>query len=106
MSMTIALLSTLGMQATYGSGMDTIKLSSFNIPEGSVTVSGISRLRCHMRLDLYSHFINSGGYMAVQVHVAFSSIVNGSGVFAGGPYHCAEGNIVEAMDQCKLFEHV
>lgn len=40
--------------------------------------------------------------MAVQVHVAFSSIVNGSGVFAGGPYHCAEGNLVEAMDECMI----
>lgn len=27
--------------------------------------------------------LSSGGYMAVQVHVAFSSFVNGSAIFAG-----------------------
>lgn len=27
--------------------------------------------------------LSSGGYMAVQVHVAFSSIVNGSAIYAG-----------------------
>ncbi len=37
----------------------------------NVTVSGIS----------------SGGYMAVQFHVAFSSVVDGSGVVAGGPFY-------------------
>lgn len=27
--------------------------------------------------------LSAGGFMAVQLHVAFSSIVNGSGIFAG-----------------------
>ena len=29
--------------------------------------------------------ISSGGYMAVQLHVAYSSLVIGVGVLAGGP---------------------
>ena len=29
--------------------------------------------------------ISSGGYMAVQLHVAYSSLVRGAGVLAGGP---------------------
>ena len=41
------------------------KLGTYSISD--VTVSGLS----------------SGGFMAVQVHVAFSSIVNGSAIFAG-----------------------
>jgi poly(3-hydroxybutyrate) depolymerase len=40
-------------------------LKQYNIKD--ITVSGIS----------------SGGFMAVQMHVAFSSIINGSAVFAG-----------------------
>ena len=33
--------------------------------------------------------LSSGGYMAVQMHVAFSKTFSGVGVFAGGPYFCA-----------------
>ncbi len=57
-------------------------LSSYKISD--TTVSGLS----------------SGGYMAVQVHIAFSSMFNGSAIFAGGPYYCAEGNIMTAEYKC------
>ena len=40
----------------------------------AVTVSGLS----------------SGGFFAHQFHVAFSSLVKGAGVLAGGPYGCVE----------------
>jgi len=52
--------------------------------EKSVTVSGLS----------------SGGYMAVQLHVAHSSIVKGAGVIAGGPYYCAQGSLWSAYFNC------
>lgn len=43
--------------------------------------------------------------MAVQVHIAHSSIVNGSAVFAGGPYYCAESSIMTAEYKCmKTYE--
>ncbi len=51
---------------------------------GRVTVSGIS----------------SGAYAAVQAHVALSSTIAGAAAVAGGPYHCAEGNIVYALGRC------
>ena len=50
----------------------------------SVTVSGVS----------------SGGYMAVQMHVAHSRIVKGAGVIAGGPYYCAQGSAFTAYYNC------
>lgn len=50
----------------------------------SVTVSGVS----------------SGGYMAVQYHVAHSTSVAGAGVVAGGPYDCASGSIWFALTRC------
>jgi hypothetical protein len=34
--------------------------------------------------------ISSGGYMAVQFGTAWSSIVKGVGVVAGGPFYCAQ----------------
>jgi hypothetical protein len=34
--------------------------------------------------------ISSGGFFAHQFHVAYSELVNGAGVLAGGPYACAE----------------
>ncbi|NND44868.1 MAG: hypothetical protein HKN58_06060 [Xanthomonadales bacterium] len=44
--------------------------------------------------------ISSGGYMAVQAHVALSGTVGGAAVLAGGPYHCAEGQISRALGPC------
>jgi poly(3-hydroxybutyrate) depolymerase len=50
----------------------------------AVTVSGVS----------------SGGYMAVQMHVAHSATVKGAGVIAGGPYYCAMGSVWTAFYNC------
>jgi poly(3-hydroxybutyrate) depolymerase len=50
----------------------------------SVTVSGVS----------------SGGYMAVQFHIAHSLTVDGAGVLAGGPYGCAAGSTWHALTRC------
>jgi poly(3-hydroxybutyrate) depolymerase len=44
--------------------------------------------------------ISSGGFMAVQFHVAHSRVVRGAGVIAGGPYYCAEGSVTRAMFNC------
>lgn len=60
------------------------KLQSYNVDPRLVSTSGLS----------------AGGFFAVQFHVAFSSEVMGSGVFAGGPYYCAEGSLTQAMVTC------
>ena len=49
-------------------------LGRYHVDADKITVSGIS----------------SGGYMAVQLGVAYSSVFSGVGVFAGGPYGCAD----------------
>ena len=51
---------------------------------GRVTVSGIS----------------SGAYAAVQSHIALSGTISGAAAIAGGPYHCAEGNVMQALGAC------
>jgi len=45
--------------------------------------------------------LSSGGYMAVQFEVAYSSSVIGAGVIAGGPYFCARGNAGTATSICS-----
>jgi hypothetical protein len=59
-------------------------LETYKIDAEKISVSGLS----------------SGGYMAVQMHVAFSASVMGAGVLAAGPYLCAEGNIIHATTRC------
>lgn len=54
-------------------------LDSYKIDPKHVSVSGIS----------------SGGYMAVQVNVAFSATVHGVGVVAGGPFECARSTVLD-----------
>lgn len=60
------------------------RLSPLPVAADSVTVSGFS----------------GGGYMAVQFHVAHSSLVQGAGVFAAGPYYCAENSLGDALGRC------
>ena len=59
-------------------------LPALHAARDGITVSGVS----------------SGGYMAVQFHVAHSSVVSGAGVIAGGPYYCAQGSLFTAMLNC------
>lgn len=44
--------------------------------------------------------LSSGGFMAVQFHLAHASIVRGVGVFAGGPWGCAQGRADRATGEC------
>ena len=52
-------------------------LGSYNVSPNTVTVAGVS----------------SGGFMAVQLQVAYSRSIFGTAVFAGGTYFCAQDNI-------------
>jgi hypothetical protein len=72
------------------------KLPAFNAPIAESSISGIS----------------SGAFMSVQFGVAWSSVIKGVGVVAGGPYYCAQastgegaisfgtGALLEAMGPC------
>lgn len=60
------------------------KLGSYNVDPSKVTVSGLS----------------AGAYMAVQLHVAYSSTFHGVASIAGGPYYCAQGSVSNALTSC------
>lgn len=62
-----------------------VPLPQLNIDKTQTTLSGLS----------------AGGYMAVQMHVAYSdTFKKGAGVVAGGPYYCAEGSVFNATGRC------
>jgi predicted peptidase len=44
--------------------------------------------------------LSAGGYMAVQMHVAYAETFMGTGILAAGPYYCAEGNAYNALGRC------
>lgn len=62
----------------------TKKKFEFTINTDNMSVSGVS----------------SGGYMASQFHVAYSSKISAVGIIAGGPYWCARGDISRALGYC------
>lgn len=63
----------------------SVNLPQLNIDKTQTTVSGLS----------------AGGFMAVQLHVAYSATFGkGVGVVAGGPFYCAEGSVTNATGRC------
>lgn len=60
------------------------RLGQYNIDIRNSSVSGLS----------------AGGFFANQFFVAYSGIMSGVGVFAGGPYGCARGNLMKAVGDC------
>jgi poly(3-hydroxybutyrate) depolymerase len=62
----------------------TISLPSYNADIHQTSVSGVS----------------SGAMMAVQMDVIHSSIMQGIGLVAGGPYDCPNGDLAKALTTC------
>ncbi|HTH80043.1 MAG TPA: hypothetical protein VL593_13790, partial [Ramlibacter sp.] len=69
-----SLLAAFAVAVSAGSAHAVVSLGSYNVKLDETTVSGIS----------------SGGFMASQVGVAWSSIIKGVGIVAAGPYGCAQ----------------
>lgn len=63
---------------------EVVPLPTYNIDINQTSISGLS----------------SGAFMAVQFGVAYSTIVKGVGVMAGGPYYCAKGSQQTAQSTC------
>ncbi|MGH8806643.1 MAG: extracellular catalytic domain type 2 short-chain-length polyhydroxyalkanoate depolymerase [Noviherbaspirillum sp.] len=62
-----------------------VTLPKNNVSVSEVSVSGIS----------------SGGYMAAQMHFAYSKTIRkGAGIVAGGPVYCSQGNVMIATGPC------
>ncbi len=82
------MLVAIGLIATaaiFNPASAAVVLPKYNVSFDNVSVSGIS----------------SGGYMAAQMHFAYSKTVKkGAGVVAGGPVYCSQGNVSIATGPC------
>jgi len=81
----LAVLCLAALASSY-SNIELSSLRGMTLSNGT-TVSGIS----------------SGAFFSVQMQVAYSSIIAGAGVIAGGPYYCAQGNMGSAVTTCMNF---
>jgi poly(3-hydroxybutyrate) depolymerase len=71
--------------STASTAFAVVTLPKYNVSANEVSVSGIS----------------SGGYMAAQMHFAYSKTIRkGAGVIAGGPVYCSQGNVYIATGPC------
>ncbi|MEV7230503.1 PHB depolymerase family esterase [Polymorphospora sp. NPDC051019] len=49
---------------------------------------------------VYVAGVSAGGYMATQLHLAYSARIRGAAIFAAGPYYCAQFNAAQATYGC------
>ena len=83
-NLAVAALMLAGVGCAQGVGFakaEGAKLPAFNAPITETSISGIS----------------SGAFMSVQFGVAWSSVIKGVGVVAGGPYYCAQASTGEGV---------
>lgn len=66
----------------------------------SVSLAATNPLGPYKVSDVTVSGLSSGAYMAVQMHVAYSKTVNGSAIFAGGPFYCAQNDLMTAQYKC------
>jgi poly(3-hydroxybutyrate) depolymerase len=80
-------------------------LAKYNpvLPAASPTQAAETQVLPSLNANLAESSISgfsSGAFMAVQFATVWSSIIKGVGVVSGGPYHCAEGNLMIATGPC------
>lgn len=86
----VKFLSTAMLAAVVAKEAGAASLAAYNADPRTVSVSGLS----------------SGGFMAAQLGVAYSSTFQGGfGVFAGGPFDCARNQQVRAFHRDTTIKH-
>ncbi len=85
MTFKLSRITALAVAMASGAACAAVTLPQLKIDKTQTTVSGLS----------------SGGFMAVQLHVAYSATFQkGAGIVAGGPFYCAEGSVTNATGRC------
>ena len=83
-ALVLGLLGGFALASTGAAPAAAQTLGPFNVPKDRVFIAGIS----------------SGGYMAVQMQVAYSGLFNGAAIYAGGPDYCAQDSLLLALTTC------
>ncbi|SDG05854.1 Esterase PHB depolymerase [Lentzea fradiae] len=85
----------LALGAAIGLAASSLPMSVAAVPPpqpGSLTKHEITAT--------YVSGLSSGGFMANQLHVAYSGLFQGAGIFSAGPYDCAQNNLSTALSAC------
>ncbi|MFG2000073.1 prolyl oligopeptidase family serine peptidase [Spirillospora sp. NPDC048911] len=75
-------------------------MASLSVARASVPPPTRSTLTEHDISATYVSGLSSGGFMANQLHVAYSSVFKGAGIFSAGAYDCAQNNLSTALYAC------
>lgn len=78
----------------FGSAAPAAAATPYTVPPVAGT------LKTYNISSVYVAGVSSGGYMATQLHVAYSGRIRGAAVFAAGPYYCAQYNASRALYAC------
>ncbi len=60
--------------------------------------SGHAKIRLSPRVTVSG--LSSGGFMANQMHIAYSDLIDGAALLASGPYFCSRANVALALNEC------
>ena len=72
----------------------TARMTESVVPRARLATYRINKAR------VYVSGISSGGFFAVQMHVAHSATFKGAAIYAGGVFYCALGNVGTALGAC------
>lgn len=65
-----------------------------------LTLIVFSFIGCQATISYTVSGFSSGGFMSVQMHVAYSASIIGAGVIAGGPYYCSMTSFSRLQTAC------
>ncbi|MEU0880542.1 PHB depolymerase family esterase [Lentzea sp. NPDC005914] len=74
--------------------------TSLSISMAAVPAPQPGALGGHTITGTYVSGLSSGGFMANQLHVAYSSVFQGAGIFSAGAYDCAQNSVNTAQFAC------
>lgn len=91
-------LATLLALLPVGHAQSKAAADALNFPQTSLQGHGASRAGVTLS------GLSAGAFFAVQFHMAYSEIVDGSASIAGGAYWCSKGSANIAVDRCMKGE--
>ncbi|SFJ70788.1 extracellular catalytic domain type 2 short-chain-length polyhydroxyalkanoate depolymerase [Amycolatopsis regifaucium] len=74
--------------------------ASLSIAVAAVPPPTQGTLDRHNITGTYVSGLSSGGFMANQLHVAYSGLFQGAGIFSAGAYDCAQNSLSTALNAC------
>lgn len=85
----------LALAAATGLAVTSLSMSMAAVPPPQP-----GTLHNHNITGTYVSGLSSGGYLANQLHVAYSGVFQGAGIFSAGAYDCAQNSLNTALYAC------